>query len=330
MSSKILITGGASFIGSEFTRQAVERGFKVVVIDKLTYAGDLDRLANVKSKIKLYKQDICDKKNIIATFKKEKPETVVHFAAESHVDRSILGSDDFVRTNVCGTQVMLDASRAPHVKKFIHISTDEVYGDIDVGQFYETTSLNPSSPYSASKASADLFIKAYIRTFGLPAIIVRPSNNYGPWQYPEKFIPVAIYKAMHNEKIPIYGKGVNVREWLYVSDCAEAIWHILEKGQVGQIYNVGSGSERKNIEVAQAILAILEKPSRLIEFVADRRGHDLRYSLDFGKIKDEIGWRPSINFETGLAKTVAWYRDNSKWLEKKAKFLKSYWKTIYK
>ena len=330
MSIKILVAGGASFIGSEFTRQAIEKGYKTIVVDKMTYAGDTGRLESVKAKIKFYKQDICDKTKIVSTFKKEKPQIVINFAAESHVDRSILGSDEFIRTNVCGTQVLLDAARASNVEKFIHISTDEVYGEIDVGQFYETTSLNPSSPYSASKASADLFIKSYIRTFKLPAIIVRPSNNYGPWQYPEKFIPMAIYKALNNEKIPIYGQGVNVREWLYVSDCIDALWVILEKGQLGHIYNVGSGSERKNIEVAQAILAMLEKPSKLISFIEDRRGHDLRYSVDSGKIKNELGWHPSINFETGLAKTIAWYKDNYKWLDRKAKFLKSYWKKIYK
>jgi dTDP-glucose 4,6-dehydratase len=330
MSIKMIVTGGASFIGSEFVRQSVSKGYKVVILDKLTYAGDMARLKDIRSKIKFHKVDICDKKKMIKLFKQEKPHTVVHFAAESHVDRSILGSDEFIRTNISGTQSILDASRIPSLKKFIHMSTDEVYGDIDVGQFYETTSLNPSSPYSASKAAADLFVKAYMRTFEIPAIIVRPSNNYGPWQYPEKFIPVVIYKALRNERVPIYGKGINVREWLYVADCASAIWHVMEKGVVGQIYNIGSGSERKNIEVAHAILSLLDKPSSLIEHVTDRRGHDLRYSVDFNKIKDELGWRPSVNFETGLQQTVTWYKENIAWLTQKANFLKTYWKKVYK
>lgn len=328
--SSLLVTGGASFIGSEFTRQAVKRGWKVIVIDKLTYAGDLKRLKEAQGGFRFYKQDICEKKAITGIFKKEKPAFVAHFAAESHVDRSILGSEEFIRTNILGTGVLLDAARNTGVKKFIHISTDEVYGDIDKGQFYETTSLNASSPYSASKAGADLLVKSYVRTHNFPAMIARPSNNYGPWQYPEKFIPVVILKAMNNERVPVYARGLNVREWLHVSDCAAAIFIILRKGRTGEVYNVGSGNERKNIDVAKRILDILKKPRSLIEFVRDRPGHDFRYSLNFDKIRKELGWQPKVSFEEGLAGTVEWYRSNFGWTRKKVAELKRYWKKIYK
>ncbi|MFC1645679.1 dTDP-glucose 4,6-dehydratase [Candidatus Omnitrophota bacterium] len=327
---KILISGGAGFIGSEFTRQIVKLGYKVIAVDNLTYAGDLARLRQAKRKIKFYKLDICNKSKTNKVFKDNKPTAVVHFAAETHVDRSILGSDSFIKTNIQGTQNLLDASRAYNVGKFIHISTDEVYGDIKKGQFYETTSLKPSSPYSASKAAADLLIQSYIRTFDFPGVIVRPSNNYGPWQYPEKFIPVIIYKALNNEKIPVYAKGLNVREWLYVSDCAAAIIKILNKGKIGEIYNVGSGFEKRNIEVAKAILDILDKPHSLIEFVKDRPGHDYRYSLNFSKIKRGLGFSPKVNFETGVKETVIWYKENFNWLKSKTVYLRKYWKEVYK
>lgn len=327
---KLLVTGGAGFIGSEFVRQVIKRGYKVIVVDKLTYAADLERLKEVEGKYTFYNADICNKNKIGKIFQQEKPDQVVHFAAESHVDRSILDSDEFIKTNIQGTQILLDKAKKAGIEKFIHISTDEVYGDIIKGQFYETTPLNPSSPYSASKAAGDLLVKSYMRTFQFPAIIVRPSNNYGPWQYPEKFIPVIIYKALKNEKIPVYGKGLNVREWLYVSDCSEAINKVLRKGKIGETYNVGSGNERKNIDVVKKILDVLGKPHTLIEFVQDRPGHDMRYSLNFTKLKKEISWTPKVSFDKGVQETVNWYRSNSDWLEEKVNYLKNYWKKVYK
>ena len=327
---KILVTGGAGFIGSEFIRLATKEEYKVVVVDKLTYAGDLKRLKEAKGKFDFCKIDIYNKKKVNDIFKKHKPEIVVHFAAETHVDRSILGSTPFVKTNIMGTQILLDAARESNTKRFIYISTDEVYGDIEKGQFYEHTPINPSSPYSATKAAADLLVKSYVRTFDFPAIIIRPSNNYGPWQYPEKFVPVIIYKALKNEKIPVYGKGLNVREWLYVSDCASAVLAVMKRGRVGETYNVGSGIEKKNINVVKTLLNVLNKPDSLIEFVKDRPGHDYRYSLDFSKIKEELNWSPKIDFERGIEKTVSWYKENLNWLESKVTYLSNYWKKVYK
>ncbi len=329
-SSRILVTGGAGFIGSEFVRQAIAQGYKIFIVDSLTYAGDLERLKMLKGKFSFLKADINDGKKVAAAIKKFKPWAVVHFAAETHVDRSILDGTDALRTNVIGTQTLIDTVRACGIERFIHVSTDEVYGDIENGQFYETTPLNPSSPYSAAKAAGDMLIKSYARTYEFPAIIVRPSNNYGPWQYPEKFVPVIIYKALHDQKIPVYGQGLNVREWLYVSDCASAILTVLKKGKIGEIYNIGSGNERTNILVVETLLEILQKPKSLIEYVKDRPGHDLRYALNFDKIRRELGWSPQISFQQGMAKTVEHYRSNAKWLNKKAAYLKTYWKKVYK
>jgi dTDP-glucose 4,6-dehydratase len=328
--TKLLVTGAAGFIGSEFVRQAVCREYAVAVVDKLSYAGDVQRLSEAGKACSFFRADICSARAIEKIFKKEKPEIILHFAAETHVDRSILSSEAFIRTNVLGTQVLLDAARKSGIRKFIHISTDEVYGDIPTGQFYEHTPFNPSSPYSSSKAAADLLVRSYVRTFGFPAVILRPSNNYGPWQYPEKFIPMVIYKALKNEKIPVFAKGLNVREWLYVSDCARAIMRSVQKARPGEVYNVGSGNERKNIEVARNILDILGKPYSLIEFVADRPGHDFRYSLNFTGIKRDLGWNPEISFEEGLLKTVNWYVKHENWLERKVFYLREYWKKVYK
>jgi dTDP-glucose 4,6-dehydratase len=240
--AKLLVTGGAGFIGSEFVRQGVQRGYQVIVLDNLSYAGDPKRLKEVNGKFAFYKVDITDRKGLEEIFQKENPHTVVHWAAESHVDRSILDASPFVDTNIKGTHMLLDVSTKYEIRKFINVSTDEVYGDLkEEGQFYETTPLNPSSPYSVSKASADMLGRAYHRTYGLPVITVRPSNNYGPWQYPEKFIPVVILKAVNEEKIPVYAKGENVREWLHVSDCADGVFAVLENGDTGEIYNIGSG-----------------------------------------------------------------------------------------
>jgi dTDP-glucose 4,6-dehydratase len=329
-SSRILVTGGAGFIGSEFVRQAIADGFKIFIVDSLTYAGDLERLKKLKGKFGFVKADINDGKKVAAAIKKFKPSAVVHFAAETHVDRSILDGRDALRTNVIGTQTLIDIVRASGIERFIHVSTDEVYGEIETGHFYETTPLNPSSPYSAAKAAGDLLIKSYARTYQFPAIIVRPSNNYGPWQYPEKFVPVIIYKALKNQKIPVYGRGFNVREWLYVSDCASAILTVLKKGKIGEIYNIGSGYERTNILVVETLLEIMGKSKNLIEYVKDRPGHDVRYALNFDKIRRELGWAPQVNFHDGMIKTVEHYKSNVKWLDKKVSYLKSYWKKVYK
>lgn len=327
---KVLVTGSAGFIGSEFVRQIIKRNYDVIVVDKITYAGDLERLRDVKGQYKFYKQGVNNKKQLEKIVEEEKPSIIIHFAAESHVDRSILDADTFIKTNVSGTQILLDIAKKYPIERFIHVSTDEVYGDIEEGETHEDTPLNPSSPYSASKAAADLLVKSYIRTYNVPAIIVRPSNNYGPWQYPEKFIPVVIYKALKGEKIPVYAQGLNVREWLYVSDCADAIITIVEKGKLGEVYNVGSGLEKRNIDVVEAILRQVNKSSDLIVFVKDRPGHDYRYRLNSHKIKNELHWNAKVDFENGIRQTIEWYKYNLEWLENKVTYLESYWKKVYK
>lgn len=328
---KLLVTGGAGFIGSEFVRASVRKGYKVVVVDKLTYAGDLERIKEVAKDITFYRADITDKGSIEGIFKKEEPEVVIHWAAESHVDRSIIDALPFLEANVKGTQVLLETSRQHGIEKFINISTDEVYGELgNDGQFFETTPLNPNSPYSVSKASADMLGRAYYRTYGLPVITIRPSNNYGPWQYPEKLIPVVILKALNNEKIPVYGKGENVREWLFATDCVNAVFLIMKKGEPGGIYNVGSGEERRNIEVVKDIFKLLGKPEGLIEFTKDRPGHDFRYSLNSDKIKNQFGWKNQVSFPEGIEKTVKWYKDNINWVNSNLERIGNYWKMVYK
>lgn len=326
---RVLVTGGAGFIGSEFIRQAAKQNYKIIVVDKITYAGDLKRLKDTEGRYKFYKVDICNKAGIDEIFKKENPQIVVHFAAATHVDRSIIDASSFMHTNVKGTQNLLDVSREHKIRKFIHISTDEVYGEIKKGEFTEESPLKPNSPYAASKAAADLLIRAYIRTYNFPAIIIRPCNNYGPWQYPEKFIPVIIYKALKNEKIPVYGKGKNIREWLYVSDCARGILKVMEKGKIGEVYNLGSSKKEVNLKLVKKILKVLAKPESLIKFVSDRPGHDWRYSLDSSKII-RLGWKPNTDFEAGIEETVSWYMKNLPWLQSKVKHLRNYWKKIYK
>lgn len=327
---KLFVTGGAGFIGSEFVRQAIDKGIDVCVIDKLSYAGDIARLKTIEDKVSFYQIDLVDKDLVSRVFDTEKPDYVVHWAAETHVDRSISDPFPFIDTNVKGTQVLLEVAKSRNIKKFINISTDEVYGDLgEEGQFFETTPLNPSSPYSVSKASADMLGRAYYRTYGIPVITVRPSNNYGPWQYPEKLLPVVIIKALNNENIPVYGKGENIREWLYVSDCAKAVFDIIEKGVVNQSYNVGSGQEKQNIFVVKAVLDILDKPHSLIEFVKDRLGHDFRYSLNTNKIENELNWKAKVHFEEGIEKTVKWYLDNMPWIENKRNVIREYWKKAY-
>ncbi|MDD4954249.1 MAG: dTDP-glucose 4,6-dehydratase [Candidatus Omnitrophica bacterium] len=322
--SKILITGGAGFIGSEFVRllvslrEAVSAGNfpwqSLVVIDKLTYAGDLSRLKKAANKIKFYRVDICDKKRIDGIFAKEKPDAVVNFAAETHVDRSIRDARIFLETNIIGTSVLLDTALKYKTERFLHISTDEVYGEIKKGEFTEDSPFKPSSPYAASKAAADLLVKSYIRTYGVPAIIIRPCNNYGPWQYPEKLIPLSVLKVLKGQKIPVYADGRNVREWLFVGDCARGILHILNKGSIGQVYNLGSGQERPNIEAVKLLLKILGAQERMIQFVRDRPGHDARYKLDSRKVRRQTGWRPKTDFREGMRDTVGWCVKNKKWL----------------
>ena len=327
---RMLITGGAGFIGSEFVRQAVRKGHQVAVVDKLTYAGDLERLSEVRKDITFYKADISNQEFIEHIFEKENPEVIVHFAAESHVDRSLLDPYPFISSNVLGTQVLLEVSKAKGVELFVNMSTDEVYGDLGKeGSFTEESPLKPNSPYSTTKASADMLGRAYYRSFGLPVVTIRASNNYGPWQYPEKFVPVIILKALRDEKIPVYGDGTNVREWLYVTDCAEGIMAAIDRGKAGEIYNIGSKEEKQNIEVAKAILQLLGKGEELIEFVKDRPGHDFRYSLDTTKAKRELGWEAKTSFDEGLKKTVEWYIEHLKWAQDKVAYLNDYWKRVY-
>jgi len=292
----------------------VKKGYTPIVVDKLTYAGDLKRLEEVKGRYIYHRVDICSKKKLEPVFNQYNPAIVVNFAAETHVDRSIQDASPFIETNVKGVHVLLDLSRKYKVKRIIHISTDEIYGEIDKGKFSEDSRLCPNSPYAASKAATDLLIKSYIRTYKFPAIIVRPSNNYGPWQYPEKLIPLAVSKILKNESVPVYGKGINVREWLYVADCAEGIFVVMKKGVTGEIYNIGSGDEQKNIYVVKRILEITNKPEKLIRFVKDRLGHDTRYSLDSSKINKELGWKRRTCFSKGLRKTVEWCILHEKWV----------------
>lgn len=327
---KLLITGGAGFIGSAFVRNyAAGKKYRLVVVDKLTYAGDKRRLKSVADQINFYKADICNGPTLDEIFQKERPSALIHFAAETHVDRSILDASSFIKTNIQGTANLIELALKYKLKRFVHISTDEVYGEIKKGAFTEDSPIQPNNPYSATKAGADMLIKAAVRTHKLPGIIVRPCNNYGPWQYPEKFIPVIMLKAFNDQKIPLYGKGLNVREWLYVDDCARAIYKILAKGKIGEIYNISSGEERKNIQVIKSILSILKKPSGLIQYVKDRPGHDLRYASDCRKLK-KLGWKEEEIFETGLEKTILWAEENFSWIESKLCKLNEYWKKVYK
>jgi dTDP-glucose 4,6-dehydratase len=326
---KILVTGGAGFIGSEFVRQGVRKGQSLAVVDKLTYAGDLQRLEEVKGRYHFYKMDICDKKRLEAVFKQERPRAVVHFAAETHVDRSIQDADPFIKTNIMGTQNLINLARKYNIKKFVHISTDEVYGESQKGKFLESAALRPRNPYAATKTAAELLVRAAVKTYQFPAVIVRPANNYGPWQYPEKLIPVIILKALRNAKVPVYGKGLQIREWLHVQDCAEGVHLILAEGQVDETYNIGTYFERENITTVKTILGLLGKPESLIQFVRDRPGHDFRYSVNCAKIK-KLGWKPKITFTVGIKETVQWYLTHLSWMEKKLRGLETYWKKIYK
>lgn len=316
---KILVTGGAGFIGSNFILYWIKNHPKdqIVNLDKLTYAGNLENLKSTQGNpnYTFIKGDICDSETVAKVI--EGVDTIVHFAAETHVDRSILKPADFVVTNVVGTQVLLDAALKNNVKRFHHISTDEVFGSLELNdskKFDENTKYNPHSPYSAAKAGSDHLVRAYSDTFGLPITITNCSNNFGPYQFPEKVIPLAITNVIEGKKIPIYGDGLYVRDWLYVEDHCRAIDLVLEKGKVGETYVIGGQTEEvNNLEVARKILKILGKDEGFIEFVKDRPGHDRRYAVDWSKIKDELGWQPLHNFDEWLEKTVEWYRENEKW-----------------
>ncbi|MDR3294755.1 MAG: dTDP-glucose 4,6-dehydratase [Clostridiales Family XIII bacterium] len=320
---KLLVTGGAGFIGGNFIHymQRAHPGYEIICIDALTYAGNMETLGGALSHpgFRFVKGDVADREAVFALFESERPDIVVNFAAESHVDRSIDSPDVFLRTNIMGTGALLDASRQYPVRRFHQVSTDEVYGDLPLDRpdlfFTEETPLHTSSPYSASKAAADLLAQSYFRTFGLPVTISRCSNNYGPYQFPEKLIPLMFVNALAGKPLPVYGKGENVRDWLYVEDHCEAIDLILHKGRDGEVYNIGGHNERTNLEVVKAILAELGKDESLISYVTDRLGHDLRYAIDPRKIGEELGWAPHTAFEEGIRRTIRWYKDNRAWWE---------------
>ena len=339
--STIIVTGGAGFIGSAVVRHLInDTGATVVNVDKLTYAGSLDAVAGVSAdpRYRFEKVDICDAREISRVFREHRPTAVMHLAAESHVDRSIGSPADFIQTNIIGTYSLLEVARAYWSElqgqarrdfRFLHVSTDEVYGTLGwSGRFTEDTPYQPNSPYSASKASSDHLVRAWHHTYGLPAVTTNCSNNYGPYQFPEKLIPLMILNALQGKALPVYGKGENVRDWLYVEDHAGALRLVLDQGRPGETYNVGGNSERSNLDVVKAICACLDElrprggdgDSRayasLISFVEDRPGHDLRYAIDATKIGDELGWRPGETFETGLRKTIQWYLENGEWWQK--------------
>ncbi|WP_127594766.1 dTDP-glucose 4,6-dehydratase [Paenibacillus lautus] len=314
---KLLVTGGAGFIGSNFILYMMQQHpyYQIVNMDALTYAGNLENLKSIENQpnYSFVRADIADKQAVDAIFQ-QGIDVVVNFAAESHVDRSILEPEIFVNTNVLGTQVLLDAAKKYGVTKFVQVSTDEVYGSLgDTGLFSETTPLAPNSPYSASKAGGDLLIRAYHETFGLPVNITRCSNNYGPYQFPEKLIPLIISRALNDESLPIYGDGLNIRDWLYVEDHCSAIDLVIHQGKLGEVYNIGGNNERTNLHIVQTILKELGKPESLITYVADRPGHDRRYGIDPTKITNELGWKPKHNFETGIKETIQWYLSHKDW-----------------
>lgn len=308
----VLVTGGAGFIGSNFLRYMLAKypDYRFVNIDKLTYAGNMRNIAELESNksYRFVKGDIANQAQVNALFEQEQFDAVIHFAAESHVDRSIVDPSIFVDTNVLGTQYLLEAARTYDLQKFVHISTDEVYGSLGAeGLFTETTPLAPNSPYSASKAASDMFVRAYYQTYGLPAVITRCSNNYGPFQHEEKLIPLMLTRALRDESLPVYGDGLNVRDWLYVDDHCQAIDLVLHQGVNGEIYNIGGNNEHTNLFVVKTILRALNKPESLIKYVEDRLGHDRRYGIDARKIRQELGWEPVVTFEVGIERTINWY-----------------------
>ena len=317
----IIVTGGAGFIGSNFVFHMLNAhpDYRIICLDKLTYAGNLSTLEPVMSNpnFRFVKADICDKEAVDKLFEEEKPDIVVNFAAESHVDRSIENPQIFLETNIIGTSVLMDASRKHGVKRYHQVSTDEVYGDLPLDRtdlfFTENTPIHTSSPYSSSKAGADLLVLAYYRTYGLPVTISRCSNNYGPYHFPEKLIPLMIIRALHDESLPVYGDGLNVRDWLYVEDHCKAIDLIIHNGKVGEVYNVGGHNEMANIDIVKLILKELGKSEDLITYVTDRAGHDRRYAIDPTKIHNDLGWLPETKFADGIVKTIKWYLENESW-----------------
>lgn len=321
---KLLITGGAGFIGSNFIFYMMNKypEYNIICLDKLTYAGNLSTLASVmdESNFRFVKADICNREEVYQLFGEEQPDIVVNFAAESHVDRSIEVPSIFLQTNIVGTSILMDACRKYGIKRYHQVSTDEVYGDLPLDRpdlfFTEETPLHTSSPYSASKAGADLLVLAYHRTYGLPVTISRCSNNYGPYHFPEKLIPLMIINALHDKKLPVYGTGENVRDWLYVEDHCSAIDLIIREGRVGEVYNIGGHNEKTNLEVVKTILKELGKGEDLITFVKDRPGHDRRYAIDPAKIHCELGWLPQTSFAEGIKKTIKWYLDNEDWWQR--------------
>lgn len=321
---KILVTGAAGFIGSNFVfyMQKEHPDYDIVVLDSLTYAGNLETLEPVmeKDNFRFVKGDVADRDTVFSLFREEKFDIVVNFAAESHVDRSIEDPGVFLRTNIMGTQVLMDAVKEFGVSRYHQVGTDEVYGDLPLDRpdlfFTEDMPITASSPYSASKASADLLVMAYYRTYNMPVTVSRCSNNYGPYQFPEKLIPLIIARALADKELPVYGTGENVRDWLYVEDHCRAIDLIIHKGKIGEVYNIGGHNEKTNLDVVKTILRHLDKPESLITFVGDRKGHDLRYAIDPTKIHTELGWLPTTKFEDGIRQTIDWYLDNKPWWEK--------------
>ena len=316
----ILVTGGAGFIGSNFIRYLLKHHptYTIINIDKLTYAGNLDNLRDVESNphYSFIRGDIADSECVTRVLENG-VEAIINFAAESHVDRSIEDASIFLKTNVLGTQVLLEAGRRKEIKRFIQISTDEVYGSLGPeGSFTEDSTLKPNSPYAASKTAADLLVRAYYKTFGFPGIVTRCSNNYGPYQFPEKLIPLFITNALAHESLPLYGDGLNIRDWIHVEDHCRAIDLILHRGEVGKIYNIGGGSEKTNVELTRVVLKKLNRPETLIRYVKDRLGHDRRYAIDASKLRRELGWTPLYTFEQGIEETIRWYVENTQWWEK--------------
>lgn len=316
---KILVTGGAGFIGSAFIRLAIETtGFEIVNLDKLTYAGNLENLASVAAnpRYQFIKDDIADREAVDEILEAAAPDAIVHFAAESHVDRSIHSPEPVFETNLRGTFTLLEAARTRGIRRFVHVSTDEVYGSLEPPlEADENYPLNPSSPYSAAKAGSDLLALAYSKTYRLPLLVTRASNNYGPYQFPEKLIPLMISNAMEDRPLPIYGDGMQVRDWLYVEDHCRAILAVFEKGREGEIYNIGGNRSLANLDVVEQILALTGKPRSLMQFVKDRPAHDRRYALSSEKITKETGWQPQMDFERGLSATIDWYRNNKEWVQ---------------
>jgi len=317
----ILVTGGAGFIGSNLVMYLLKKysDIRLVNLDKLTYAGNLENLESVKNDRRYHfeKGDICERGLVEGLLRKHKVDTIINVAAETHVDRSIVGSAEFIQTNVVGTHILLELAKENKISRFVQVSTDEVYGSLGPsGKFTEETPMHPNSPYAASKASADNFVLAYQHTYGSPAVITRCSNNYGPFQFPEKLIPLMIANALNDKPLPVYGDGMNVRDWLHVADHCSAIDAVLHRGRAGEVYNIGGSNEKPNLELVKLLLTLLGKKETLITFVKDRPGHDRRYAIDSSKIQKELGWKPSYAFEQGIEETVKWYVKNREWWER--------------